>query len=233
MDETPIVAGAEEHALAFLAPRALAPQVLSGVVAPFCAYAIARHAGLPDEGALAVSAGPPALAVLVEWAWRRRLNVIGVAVLLGIAGGLAGLVIFKGNELMLKLRETAVTTVLALACLTSLVLPVRPVMFHIGRLLAGIGDRSRMASFDELWELPEARKTFARLTLVWGAGLLGEAALRTILALEVSTGVFLAVAPVATAIVLGSLLAITVSMSRRARRRRVAFEAAAADVTSA
>lgn len=219
MVEAPAPAGAEEHALAALAPRALLPQIASGVVAPFLAYQLARRAGLSDAAALATSSAPPALAVLVEWLWRRRLNLIGAAVLLGIGGGLLGLVLFHGNELLLKLRDVGATATLGLACLGTLVLPVRPAMFYVGRLLAGMTDRARMAEFDMLWERPEARRTFSVLTLVWGIGLLGEAALRVVLALELPTGVFLAVAPLGTGVVIGGLLAFTVVSSRRARRR--------------
>lgn len=57
-------AGPETHALGALSPRALAPQFLTGGVAPFLVYALCRHLGVPDSSALALSSIPPALSVL-------------------------------------------------------------------------------------------------------------------------------------------------------------------------
>ena len=219
---------AEDHALGALNPSRLLTQVLTGGVAPVAVYEIGRHAGLADATALAVSAAPPALAIVAEWAWRRVLNVIGAIVLVGILLGLAAVLVLHGSELLLKMRESVVTGLFGLVCLVSLALPTKPALFHVGRLLAGAGDRQRAQEFSALWEEPRARRVFTVMTAVWGMGLLLEAGIRAVLALELSTGRFLTVSPIAGWVVIGSLLYWTITYSRASRRRAEAEAAATA-----
>lgn len=209
----------EEHALRAISPRALLPQVLTGGVAPFVAYQLARHGGLSDASALAVSSVPPALAVLVEWAWRKRLNVIGAIALVGIAAGLVAMAFLHGNELLLKMRESVVTGIFGVVCLTSLALPGRPVMFFLGRAMGAGGDRERAREFDGLWDQPEARRAFTVITALWGVGFVLEAGLRAVLAFELSTSTFLAVTPVISWAVVGVLIYLTIAYSRASRRQ--------------
>ncbi|MHB8328536.1 MAG: VC0807 family protein [Acidimicrobiales bacterium] len=216
--------GAEEHALGALSPRALAPQILTGGVAPLVAYELARHFGAADASALALSSVPPALAVAAEWVWRRRLNVIGAIALIGIVAGLVSMAFLNGNELLLKMRESVVTGAFGIVCLVTLVGPARPVMFYVGRALAGGEDRSRGAEFDALWEVPSGRRVFTVLTAMWGFGLVLEAGVRALLALELSTGPFLAVTPAVGWVVIGALIYLTVTYVRATRRRTVDAE---------
>ena len=217
---------AEDHALGALNPHRLLTQALTGGVAPLVVYEIGRHAGLADATALAVSAVPPALSIVVEWAWRRVLNVIGAIVLVGILLGLAAVLVLHGNELLLKMRESVVTGLFGLVCLSSLALPVRPALFHVGRALAGAGDRERGREFAALWEEPRARRVFTVMTAVWGIGLLLEAGVRAALAAELSTGKFLTFSPVVGWVVIGSLLYWTITYTRASRARAEAEAAA-------
>jgi hypothetical protein len=209
---------AEEHALAMLTPRMLGLQALSGGVVPLVVYELCRHASLADATALAIAALPPALAVVAEWMWRRRLNVIGAIVFVGILVGLAAVVVLHGSELLLKMRESVVTGLFGVVCLVTLVLPVRPAMFHLGRALAGGGSPQRGEEFAALWEEPRARRTFTVLTAGWGVGLVAEAGLRAILAAELPTGRFLAISPVVGWVVIGGLLYWTIGYARASRR---------------
>jgi hypothetical protein len=208
----------ESHALGALSPRALAPQILTGGVAPFVVYLIARHAGMADASALAVSSVPPALSVLGSWAWRRRLDPIGTIALVSIGAGLVAMGLLHGSELMLKMRESVVTGLFGLICLVTLVAPVKPAIFVMGRALTGGSDRDRVAEFDGLWEVPESRRVFSVLTAVWGVALVGEAAVRAALALTLSTGTFLAVTPIVGWCVIGSLIYFTITYVRARRR---------------
>lgn len=232
-EQPPTEVSFEDHALATLSPRRLILQMLTGGVAPLVTYELGKHAGLSDPTALATSAVPPALAIGAEWLWRRQINVIGTIVLTGILLGLASVAVFHGNELLLKMRESVVTGMFGLICLVTLVLPMRPAMFHVGRALASAADREKGREFATLWDVTEARRVFIVLTLVWGLGLLVEAGARAVLALELSTGRFLATAPVAGWIVIGSLLAWTFSYSRRSRQRGEAAAQAAPETVVA
>lgn len=218
---------AEDHALGALNPSRLLTQALTGGVAPLVVYEIGRHAGLADATALAVSAVPPALSIVVEWAWRRVLNVIGAIVLVGILLGLAAVFVLHGNELLLKMRESVVTGLFGLVCLASLALPVRPALFHVGRALAGAGDRERGREFAALWAEQRARRVFTVMTAAWGIGLLLEAGVRAALAAELSTGRFLTFSPVVGWVVIGSLLYWTITYTRASRARAEAEATAA------
>ena len=214
--------GPEDHALGALSPRALAPQIFTGGVAPLAVYVVARHAGLSDAAALALSSVPPALSVVGSWVWRRRLDPIGAIALVSIVAGLVAMAALGGNELMLKIRDSVVTGLFGLVCLVSLALPVKPAIFVMGRALTSGQGPHRLAEFDGLWDEPRARRVFAVLTAAWGVGLVGEAAARAVLALTLPTGPFLAVTPVLGWTVIGGLIAFTVAYVRARRRDELA-----------
>ncbi|HUC37010.1 MAG TPA: VC0807 family protein [Acidimicrobiales bacterium] len=227
-DETAVDAAAdpsvvaEDHAIGALSLRTLAPQILTGGVAPFVVYQIGRHFGLADDVALALSAVPPAVSVLVSWAWKRRLDPIGAIALISIVAGLAAMVFMNGSEVLFKMRESVVTGAFGVICLVSLVTPGKPAMFVMGRALTADAGKQHVAGFDELWEQPRARRVFILLTLVWGVGLVAEATVRALLVYALPTGTFLAVTPVLFWVVLGSLLYFTVTFVRSSRRRAAA-----------
>jgi uncharacterized membrane protein (DUF485 family) len=91
-------------------------------------------------------------------------------------------------------------------------------MFHLAKELSAGSDPQRRAAYDELLELPAARRVFLVITAGWGLGLITEAGLRLLLAVSVSTGTFLAVGPFIAFGVYGSLFALTLLYVRRARR---------------
>ncbi|HEX4865603.1 MAG TPA: hypothetical protein VFV02_16155, partial [Acidimicrobiales bacterium] len=81
-------------------------------------------------------------------------------------------------------------------------------------------------AYDQLWELPPARRTFAIITMVWGFGLISEAAARITLAALLPTGTFLAASPALAAAAFGGMFAFTVWYSRVSRERAQAEQAA-------
>lgn len=218
-----------------LTPRMLGLQALTGGVVPLVVYELARHAGLADATSLAVAALPPGLAVVAEWLWRRRLNIIGMIVLVGILLGLGAVLVLHGNELLLKMRESVVTGTFGLVCLVTLVIPIRPAMFYVGQALAGAGDRLRRQEFAALWAEERARRTFTILTAAWGAGLVAEAGVRALLAVELSTGSFLTLSPVVGWVVIGGLIYWTISYTRANRRAAEAIgsQPVIADISAA
>jgi len=217
-----VEAGAGSHAIAALSIRRLAPQILAGGVAPFVVYEFMRHFGLADDVALATSAVPPALLVVASWTWKKRLDPIGAIALVGIMVGLATMVFMNGNEVLFKMRDSVVTGTFGLICILSLVLPVKPAMFFMGRAFTRDAGEHHVEEFDSLWHEPRARHVFAVLTLVWGVGLIAEASVRAILIPVLSTGAFLAVTPVIFWCVLGSLIYFTVRFGRASIRRAAA-----------
>ena len=205
--------------------RDLAPRVLFGAVAPLVGYSILRPYVGSDATALAIVAVIPALEVAYERRRHGRIDPIGLIVLLGLAAGLIGAVAFNGDATLLKLRESVITGVFGLVCLASLAAR-RPVMFFLGRAFETGGDPEKSAEFDARWEIPGVAWRFRLVTAVWGVALVGEAIVRTALALSLPTSTFLAVAPVVGWVVIGGLLWFTTVYSRAARRK---IEAAVAE----
>ena len=211
-------AGIESHALKALSLRTLGPQILTGGVAPFVVYQVGHHFGLADSVALSLSAVPPALSVMASWAVRRRLDPIGVVALISIVAGLSAMAVLNGNEVLFKMRDSVVTGAFGVICLVTLVAPVKPAMFTMGRALTADADKGSVADFDALWDEPRARRVFTVLTAVWGVALVVESSVRATLIFALSTSAFLAIAPILFWIVLGSLIYFTVSYGRASRR---------------
>ena len=215
----------EDPILGALKPRTLGPQLAAGGVAPFLVYQLAHHQGIRDAPSLALATVVPAMWVIGNFAWRRRVEVIPGIALFGIVIGLIAVVAFHGNELALKMRESLISGALGLTFLISLAVSERPFIYHLGKAMASSGGEGARADFETLWGEERARRVVRVLTLLWGAGLFGEAVLRAILALTVPTGTFLAMAPVIGWVIIGSLMWFTVTYIRNSRRQADALAA--------
>lgn len=198
--------------------RSMGPSVVGGAVVPLVVYYLVRSHVHGGAVALAIAGAFPAAWVGFEWIRRRTIDPIGAIVLFGFVAGLIASVALGGNAFVLKVRDSAFTGLFGLACLVSLAFH-RPAMFYVGRALSAGDDPERRRAFNELWETPIAPRVFRIITAAWGVGLIGEAGLRTSLAVVLSTGIFLAVSPVLGGVVIGGLFAFTVGYTRRARRR--------------
>ncbi len=207
--------------------RHMAPQILVAGVLPLVGYALLRPHVSSDATALAAVMVFPLLDIALTRHRRGGFEPIGLISLIGISIGLLGAVALHGNATLLKLRESALTGVFGAVCLGSLVAR-RPAMFYLGRAFATGGEREKHAMFDELWHQPGAARRFRVVTAVWGFGLLGEAVLRTVLAVTIPTETFLAVAPVVGWIVVGALIWYSAYATRAGEREARAADAAAA-----
>jgi hypothetical protein len=185
--------------------RRLAPQLLVAGVLPVVGYALLRPHVASDATALAAVMVFPIAEILVERRRHGGFEPIGIISLIGIAVGLVGAVALHGNATLLKLRESMLTGLFGVVCLAS-VFARRPAMFFLGRAFATGGDPEKMAEFDTIWDLPGTPRRFRLVTLVWGAGLLGETTVRTVLALTIPTERFLEIAPVLGWLTIGTLI---------------------------
>ena len=198
--------------------RAMAPSTVFGAVIPLAVYYVVRRHVSSDATALVIAGAFPAAWVVVELARKRTLDAIGSITLFGFLAGIAASYALGGDAFVLKVRDSAFTALFGLVCLASLAWH-RPMMFHLGKALSAGDDRDRRAAYDELFTLPTARRTFAIITVVWGLGLLVEAAARVMLAVALPTGEFLAVSPVIGAVFFGGLFIFTLRYSKLARQR--------------
>jgi hypothetical protein len=143
--------------------------------------------------ALLLSSLPPIIWSLIQLVRSRKVDVISMLVIAGIAASLLATTL-GGNPRLLLVRESFITGIFGLVFLGSLWLP-RPLMFHIVQATAAKQGMAR-AEFGAKWALPGFRHTFYLMTVVWGAGLIAQAVLQVILAFALSIEQDLVVSPI-------------------------------------
>ncbi len=184
---------------------------------PWLAYRLA----LPrfgETGALIASAVPPIVWSLIEFARFRRVDALSVMVLAGIALSVAAMAL-GGSPRMLLLRESLVSGAVGVAFLLSLPMR-RPLIFYLARATVAREMEGGATRFEALWRERPALVTSMRLmTLVWGAGLTGETALRAWMALTWPIERFLVVSPFIGYGIYGTLVLWTLWYRKMMRNR--------------
>ncbi len=193
----------------------LAAEVAVNFVLPYIIYDQARPAW-GEVGALIASSGPPVVWSLVEFARRRRVDALSLLVLAGIV--LSGLAVLGGGSVhLLQLREKLVTALIGMVFLGSAAIG-RPLVYQLARAGMMRSDSSELAAFEALRENVHFRRSMMLMTLVWGFGLVGEAALSCALVYTLSVRDYLIVGPVIGNASMGALGLWTFWYSRRRRR---------------
>jgi len=194
------------------------PALIVDGACPFLAYvALRRYAGTSELTALVVGALFPLARGIVEAARRRRVDIVGLMVLVGISVSAVAL-LAGGTPQVLLIRESFVTGALGVLALTSFLWP-RPLLFYIGRQFSAGDDSAAREQFDGLWQHAKARRTFRLMTLVWAVGWLTEFALRVVLVLTLSVPQVLAISPILFNGITVGLIAWTLAYAERQRRR--------------
>lgn len=153
---------------------------------PYGAYMLLKP-HMPSLAALLLATLLPLTENIVSFLKRRQLDAFG-AIMLGTFALAAGLAALGGSERLILIRESFVTGAVGALFLLSLGFR-RPLIFHLaGRFVS----QKSAAAYEERWTHPYIRFVFRFMTIVWGAALLGEAALRTVLVVELPTEQFLA-----------------------------------------
>ena len=155
---------------------------------PLLAYTLLRSGGMGTVPALIVSGIFPALGIAIGALVDRRLDIIGVVVLAGLAvGTVAGLI---SDNARLYLVEGAVPSlVFALACLVTL-RAAKPLIYRFAVELLG-PDTPRGRDVVGAWQHPGFRRAFQVITAAWGAAYLIEVAARLAVVETTSTGIAL------------------------------------------
>ena len=207
----------------------LAGEVVVNFVLPYIIYDQAKPA-LGEINALIASSGPPVIWSLVEFARRRRVDAMSMLVLAGIV--LSVLAVFGGGSVhLLQLREKLVTVMIGLVFLGSAAIG-RPLVYQLARAGMMRSGSSDLAAFEVLRDNVFFRRSMTLMTLVWGFGLVGEAALSCALIFTLSVRQYLVVGPVIGNATMGALGLWTFWYSRRQRRRGQARREALAATTS-
>jgi hypothetical protein len=162
------------------------------VIVPIAAYLALRAMLHSDAYALAVTETVPVAWILVDGRRRRRLNPLILTVAAVLAVALILTVASSGSALPLKLRRAVITGSLGVAGLASL-LHRRPLLPALLETLGRSGPQRITGLARSLRQrLPE--HTAVGLTAIAGLTLIPDAVAQAVLALTVSTTVFVAIA---------------------------------------
>jgi hypothetical protein len=195
--------------------RQLGFQLLTGAIAPVIVYQVGKAGGLSEPTSLALASLPPAASVVTNCVRGRQLDLVGSVALFGITAGLVSVLVLHGSPLLLKMRDSVVTGAFGIACIASLRIGRRPLIFYAGRTIASARDPNARRSFEANWERPTARRTFYLVTALWGVGLIGEALARSLLAVTLSTDSFVTASSLLGWGCNGALIYLTVIVIRR------------------
>jgi len=209
VDRTELIIQARQRGLA------LAAELGINFVLPFIVYS-AMSGRYGEVTALIASSMPPLMWSAVELARKRRIDVISMIVLVGIALSVLGY-FGGGGPRMLQLREKLATGVMGAVFLGSAIIG-RPLIYELAR--AGLKRRSSdaLADFEARRADAPFRRTMMVMTVVWGVGLLADVAIGAGLIFLLSVREYLIVGPVAGYIMTGGLSAWTFLYARQKQR---------------
>jgi hypothetical protein len=205
---------------------AVAKIVVFDIAGPLALYSWLRSQGWSTVTSLIVSGVLPAVGVILGIARKRRTDVVGIVVLLGIAVGTV-LGLASGSARLVLLEGSVPTAIFGAVCLGS-IWTARPLMYRFAVEFIG-ADTQRGRDFADNWRYAGFRHAFKVTTVVWGVAYLLEAAARVVIVELTSTGTALAISKTMPYVIAAILGAWNVAYARQARRKgeRLGAEAAA------
>lgn len=202
-------------------------EALVNFIGPFVIYSLAKpHLG--DANALLASSGPPIAWSIIEFARKRRVDALSMLVLAGIALSLLAFIGGGG----VRFREKLVTGLIGLIFLGSAAIG-RPLIYQLARATSMRRSASEAQELEAMRDNVHFRRTMTIMTLVWGSGLVAEAAVACTLIFALSIPQFLVVGPLIGYGTMGLLALWTLWFARRQRRLGAARRAAAAEAEAA
>jgi hypothetical protein len=124
---------------------------------------------------------------------KRRVDVVGMIVLLTLLASIAGAV-FGGGQRLLLLRESLSTGAFGLALSISPVFP-KPIGYYVVRHFINAHESSHGLCFERLYESRRFRRTLREITFFWGVLLLVEFAIRVLMILTLPVAVVVSTCP--------------------------------------
>jgi hypothetical protein len=161
----------------------IAVEALVNFVGPSVIYNLAKPE-LGDAYALIASSAPPVLWSIIEFIRVRRVDAISMIVLTGIALSLLAFV-GGGGVRFLQLREKLVTGLIGMIFLGSAATGW-PLMYHLARAKHMRRSAAEAQALEPLRDNVRFRRIMLVMTLVWGFGLVAEAAVASVLVFALS-----------------------------------------------
>lgn len=198
--------------------RALAPSIMVNGVCTYLVYSLLKNqTTVSDYGALLAASVPALVFEVASLRRQRQLDVLGVLVL-GTLVISAVVSLVGGSPKVLLVRESFVTAGFGVACILSLCL-ARPLMFYVIRYFATANSPAKLSTYNGRWQYPAFRRYFRIVTLVWGIAYIAELPVRLFLVFHLSIVRYLAIAPIIFYVLLATLIAFSISYSRRLMAR--------------
>jgi hypothetical protein len=170
---------------------------------PYAAYLLLSYQGVPTVQALAAGAMFPVGAIIWGFVRERRVQALGMIVLVATVISILAALYFTSPFLDLA-KGSMFTGSLGMAFLVSL-FARRPLVFHLARLGQDEADRQHA---ETLWQTgPLYRRLMRRITTVWAVALLIEASLRIILIPLLPIALFLPISEAMWICCLGLMIA--------------------------
>jgi hypothetical protein len=208
----------------------IAVEVAVNFLAPFFIYDACKTK-LGDFNALLVSSAPPILWSVIEFARKRKIDALSMMVVAGIV--LSCLAVLGGGSVkFLQLREKLVTVLIGLAFIFSAAIG-KPLIYYLSRATLRRRGSAELEEFEALSENVYFRRSMSVMTLVWGFGLVAEAALSAVLVFRLSVHNYLLVGPVVGYCATGGLALWSFLYVRRQKARGKARREAQEGVKSA
>ncbi|MBU6419585.1 MAG: hypothetical protein KGQ79_07640 [Proteobacteria bacterium] len=135
---------------------------------------------LGDTNALIASAVPPLLWSGYELVKTRRLDAVSVVVVASIVLTLAATAL-GGSARLIQIRDALVTGAIGVVFLASLLME-KPLVFYLARATSARNTEQGTEQFEAMWQNPELRRTFQRMTAAWGTGLIVQTTVLCLLA---------------------------------------------------
>lgn len=143
----------------------------------------------------------------------RKLDMVGILVLVGIVGSVLGIA-FGGTQRLLLIRESFITALIGIALMVSNARP-KPLGYYIVYEFMTANESLNPVPFKRLWESRSFRWTIRRGTFLWGLILVGEFALRCFMAFTLPVSLVLGLGPlIFNVLLLGSGVISAFGMSR-------------------
>lgn len=202
----------------------IAVEALANFVGPFVIFTVARPA-LGDAFALIASSALPIAWSVIEFIRRRRVDALSLIVLFGIALSLLAFM-GGGGVRFLQLRERLVTGLIGMIFLGSAATGW-PLMYQLARAATMRRSASEAQALGAMRDNPHFRRTMLVMTLVWGFGLVADAAVTSVLVFALSIRQYMLVNGVLGYAAMAALGLWTAWYGRRRRRDGEARIAAA------
>lgn len=135
----------------------------------------------------------PVISNVYNFVRRHSLDIVGLIVLVGLIVGVIP-ALFGGSQRLLLVRESFVTGLIGVVLIVSALIR-KPLGFIIVKEFLTANEALPDERFEVLWRSRPFRRGIRRMTIGWGALLVGEFVLRAYMALKMNVAFVLGAAP--------------------------------------